>query len=352
MNLNVDGLVPSQISELINKLQNALKIIKYKKQTISKVALYEKGDIVCPYCNNNIVVKYGHTKTGIQNYKCKNCNRRFNDLTNTVVSGTHLNYEQLEIFLKCFQDKVTIRKTANRMRVNKKTAHLLRLKMIDALNEIRKNTKLSGETEADEIYKSINLKGTKPEKMPRASKHRKSKLTTSKGISKHKVCIASAIDEMDNKFLEIAGTGPITSNMVKDVLTPKVGKISKLITDCKSSYESEALKNKWNLIQIKSTGHSDNDGNCLANINSLHSGLTTFLSTFRGVSTKHLQGYLDWYCFDRYLNFSFEDVEQFDELLNETMTNSTIINSSNAYENYSGIDFYKVYSDYNFKPSI
>ena len=57
MNLNVDGLVPSQISELINKLQNALKIIKDKKQTISKVALYEKGDIVCPYCNDNI--KFG-----------------------------------------------------------------------------------------------------------------------------------------------------------------------------------------------------------------------------------------------------------------------------------------------------
>lgn len=350
-NLNINDLVPNQISELIDRLKESLVIIKNKKQTVSKVAAYEKGIVKCPHCHSHSVVRNGHPN-GIQNYKCKDCFKKFNDLTGTVVSGTHLSYEQLETFLKCFQDKVSITKTAKRMGVNKNTVHLLRLKMMNALGDIRENTKLQGEIEADEIYESINLKGTKPEKMPRASKHRKSKGTTTRGISKHKVCIASAIDEIDNKFLEIAGTGPITSNMVEKVLTPKIDKVKKIITDCKSSYESEAIKHNWNLVQIKSEGHVDYEGNSLANINSLHSGLTTFLAHFRGVSTKHLQGYLDWYSFDKYLNFCFEDNKQYNELLKTTMINSTIIKNSNAYDNYSCIDFYDVYSDYNFTPSI
>ena len=146
--------------------------------------------------------------------------------------------------------------------------------------------KLSGQVETDEFYRAINLKGTKPDKMPRISKSRTSNNgTSSRGISSHKVCIASATDEKDNMFMEIAGTGPITSKMVEKVLTPKMENVKKVITDCKSSYEKEAKINNWDLIQVKSNCYTDNEGNSLANINSLQSGFSTFISGFRGVST-------------------------------------------------------------------
>ena len=339
-NVNIYDLVPSQIAELIDKLKEALSIVKTRKQTLSKVASYERENVKCIECGSDHVWKNGLSKNKIQTYKCKNCNKRFDDLTNTIFSGTHLTYEQIEIFLQCFKDKVSIRKTASRMKVNKKTVHLLRLKMMDSLKEIRENIQLQGQVESDEIYKSINLKGTKPSNMPRASKPRKSKGTTTRGISSHKVCITSAIDENDNMFLEIAGTGPVTSNMVKQSLSPKMGDVTTLITDCKRSYESEANDNGWNLIQIKSSGYTDGTGNSLSNINSLHSGLSTFLSCFKGVSTKHLQGYLDWYIFDKYLNYCFEDDKQYNEILKNGVIRTTIIKERNAYENYSGIDFF------------
>ena len=60
---------------------------------------------------------------------------------------------------------------------------------------------MSGEIEADEIYRCINLKGTPKNKMPRAFKPRTSGGTTTRGISSHKVCIMGAIDENDNMFL-------------------------------------------------------------------------------------------------------------------------------------------------------
>lgn len=350
-NINVYDLVPSQIMETIEKLKQALKIVKNRKQTISKVALFESQEYKCPHCGSFKVVKNGHTKAKVQTYKCKECGKRFNDLTNTVFSGCNLTYEQIEIFWQCFIDKVSIRKTAKRMNVNKNTVHLLRLKVIDSLKEIRKNIILSGTIEADEIYRSINLKGTKPENMPRFSKPRTSNGNSTKGISSHKVCIASAIDELDTTFLEIVGTGPLTSEMAKETLESKCKNVTKLITDCKSSYEGVVKDNNWNLKQVKSKGYVDAEGNSLANINSVHSGLTTFLAHFRGVSTKHLQGYLDWYTFDKYLNYTFEDEKQANELMRIAVTSPTDITTLNMYDNHSGIDFFAVYSDYHFIPS-
>lgn len=187
--------------------------------------------------------------------------------------------------------------------------------------------------------------------MPRFSKQRTSKGTLRKGINSHKICIESAIDENDNMFLEIVGTGPITSNMVKKSLGSKLGKVKKITTDCKSSYEGFAKENRLNLKQVKSGSYIDSEGNNLANINSLHSGLTTFLSVFRGVSTKHLQGYLDWYVFERYLNFSFCEKQQLEQLLKNAFTNSSDFSTNNMYQNNSGIDFDTVYADYHFTPS-
>lgn len=350
-NVNIYDLVPAQIENMINKLKQALDIVKVRKQTISKTASFEKDTMLCPYCHKACVVKNGHTKDKVQTYKCKNCGKRFNDLTSTIFASCHLTYEQIVIFLQSFRDKVSIRKTAERMGVNRNTVHLLRLKMLDSFKDTKKQIRLSGEVEADEIYRSINLKGTKPIDMPRFSKPRSSKGTSTRGISSHKVCIESAIDENDTMFFEIVGTGPITSDMVKASLGKKIGNVSKLITDCKTSYESLAKEKHLNLRQVKSGCYTDNDGNSLANINSVHSGLTTFLSVFRGVSTKHLQGYLDWYTFDKYLNYSFTEVQQKNTLLKVSFTNKTNLNINNAYDNHSGIDFESVYYDYHYTPS-
>jgi len=77
--------------------------------------------------------------------------------------------------------------------------------------------------------------------------------------------------------------------MIKDIVVSKIANATKIITDCKSSYEIVAKENNWNLKQIKSGTYTDEDNNNLASINSLHQQLTLFLSNFIGVSTKHLQ---------------------------------------------------------------
>lgn len=350
-NVDIYSLLPEQLRELIYKIENALIVVNKRKNTMAKVVQNEKIQIVCPYCWEHSIVKNGHTKTGIQTYKCKNCNKRFNSLTKTIFSKSRLNISQIETFYECMNNKKTIRETAKLMGVSTCTVFTLRHKVLDVLSKIEENKILSGEIEGDEYYISVNLKGTKPKNMPRFSKPRTTHGGSKRGISSHQVCIVSAIDENDNFFFEIAGTGPITSEMIRKSFNSKITNVKKLITDCKSSYESVAIENNWNLIQIKSGTYIDEYGNNLANINSLHSGLSIFLSRFRGVSTKHLQHYLNWYSFEKYLKYVVELTKYVSTFMKNTIINNTELNYKTVYNNSSGIDFNAVYSDYNYIPS-
>lgn len=300
--IDIYNLLPEEIDMMIKNLTNALEVIKHRKNTNSKFVDNENEEIVCPCCKSNKIIKNGHDKNKVQTYYCKSCTKRFSSCTSIPISHTKLTYEQLVVFFNCMNDKLSIKKTAAKMGCNKNTVFLLQHKVLESISIVRKTIKLKGKIEADETYESINLKGTKSKNMPRASKHRSSKGGSKRGISNHQVCIASAIDEYDNCFLEIVGTGPITSEQIIDVFQDKTEKINCLITDCKSSYEKFAKENNIDLEQIKFGTYVNHNGYSLGNINSLHSELTTFLFNFKGVSTKHLQHYLDWFCFQKLIN--------------------------------------------------
>ena len=344
--VNIYELLPEEINEAIKRLSTALEIVQNRKNTKSRFISNEKKTVICPNCNSEEIVKNGHDKNKVQIYKCKNCEKKFTSCTNTFMSHTKLTYEKLVIFFECMNNKLSIRKTAAKMKVNKSTVFLLRHKVLDSLSEIRNNTKLKGEVEADEIYRSINLKGSKKGYMPRYSKPRSSKGGSKRGISNHQICIASAIDEFDNTFLEIVGTGPITSEQVKNAFKNKIDKVSCLITDCKSSYESFTKENNIRLEQVKSNTYVNDSGYNLSNINSLHSELSTFLSCFKGVSTKHLQHYLDWFNFQKIINYTVEILKQPMVMMKKTTLYKCSTNSNNVHKNSSGIDFNNVYSDY------
>ena len=49
--------------------------------------------------------------------------------------------------------------------------------------------------------------------------------------------------------------------MIKDIVVPKITNSTKVITDCKSSYESVSKENNWNLKQIKSGTYVDEENN-------------------------------------------------------------------------------------------
>lgn len=338
-----------ELRRIIKNLNNKLELLENSKNAICDMVLKERESICCPNCHSTNINKNGKYKQR-QNYICKECNKKFNNLTDTIFHHTHLTYKQIEKAFDSIINLFPIRKMANIIKISTKTAFTLRHKIISCLKDIVNSFKMKGIIELDEYYLSINLKGTKSQNMPRISKRRTSHGNRTRGISNHKICITSGCDEYDNLFFKIAGTSNVTSQMIKETVVPKIASTTKIITDCKSSYESVAKENKWNLKQIKSGFYTDEENNSLANINSLHQQLTLYLSNFRGVSTKHLQEYLDLFCFLKYLNWTIEYKEQLKEFKHKICIKNTNITYDNVCNNYSILNFDKIYEDYHYHP--
>lgn len=269
MNIEVEKMLPEKLIQLINELNNELLKKENSKGIIDLEIHKEKGKIYCPKCHSEHIKKNGKYKDR-QLYKCKDCNKKFNELTDTSFHHTRLKYKQIAEAYDCMVNKLSIRKTTNKIGVSIKIAFILRFKIISCLKQIINNE---------------NLKGTKQKNMPRASKRRQRNGTGKSGISKHTICITSGVDEYDTMIFKIAGTSNVSSEMIKNTIGKYIESGSKVIIDCKSSYESVAKEYIWDLKQVKSKGYVDNEGNNLATINALHSELDYFLSGFRGVST-------------------------------------------------------------------
>ena len=103
--------------------------------------------------------------------------------------------------------------------------------------------------------------------------------------------MVSSIDKNDNLLLEIVGLGRCTTDMLKNSLGVKLDNAKSISAD--SAYQKFCSKYKLILNAIPSGFHSNGIFN-ISEINGIHSQLETWLNKFKGVSTRHLQEYLDW----------------------------------------------------------
>ncbi|MDD4188044.1 MAG: IS1595 family transposase [Bacilli bacterium] len=141
--------------------------------------------------------------------------------------------------------------------------------------------------------------------MPRKSR-KKGNQDKQIGIHKELVCVVGAIDENDNIILKIVGNGPASKDMIDKALKDKIKKGSTLVTDSKNSYVKFAFENDLLLKQIPTKKHTVEGMYNLGNINSLFSDLDNWISNFNGISTRHLQQYLDWFVYRKILKYTLE----------------------------------------------
>lgn len=59
---NIYDLLPEEIEKLINKIIEALNIVKDRKNTNSRFVDSEKTLILCPKYNSEHIIKNGHDK--------------------------------------------------------------------------------------------------------------------------------------------------------------------------------------------------------------------------------------------------------------------------------------------------
>lgn len=291
----VKDLDPVTLIEFKNYLLEHITNFCCEKNSNSKIISNHKSNTFCDVCGC-ILHKNGRTKNGIQKYICPGCKHTLSETTGTVTFHSKLPFEIWSNVIDNLLDGFSIRRIAEENNISIPTSFSLRHKVLLSLKSFIDDIKLCGDAQSDEKYFSINLKGTKPSNMPRFSKKRTSTSSPYKGISHHKVCVVSTLDEYDNLILNIAGLGRCTTNMLEDCLNEKIEFVHTLTSDSASAYQEFCKKHCIKLQTVPSGFHSDGMIN-IAQINGVHSQLETWLSKFRGVSIRHLQEYLDWFVY-------------------------------------------------------
>ena len=341
----IKELDPVTIIEFKNYVIEHLSDLCSKKNSNSKiVSKFKNKEMFCEECGCKLY-KNGKTKNGIQKYICSVCKKTSSETTNTIICHSKLPFEVWRNIIDNLLNGFSLRRIAEENNISVLTSFRVRHKLLYALKNFIENINLSGKIQSDEKYFSINLKGTKKENMPRYSKKRTSKNSPYRGISHHKVCVVSSIDENDNLLLKIVGLGRCTTDMLKNSLGKKLKDAKSVNADSASAYQEFCKEYNLILNAIPSGFHSDGIFN-ISEINGIHSQLETWLSKFKGVSIRHLQEYLDWfvYIFTMKKRFMLSRIKT--ESYSKLLIDNNYIKSRDIFKIEIPIDLNVAYAEY------
>lgn len=235
----------------------------YNKE--NKVEKYEIS--TCPHCKSTSIIRNGH-KNSKQQYKCKDCRKNFYETTGKPTHWLHLT-DKIPLYIESLKKGMTIRKAAIYAGISKDTSFSWRHKFISSI----KNTPLLAESNN---VKAITLINT-----PYSNKGRKKAPEKIRKDSKTLIILENnqiSIEKLENKSLQ----NQIIKNIERiNVINPL--KIKGLTTTIKKIDKNQILHQYKLKNQLKLT------------ISNEIEQLSRWMSRFRGVATKYLQQYWNWY---------------------------------------------------------
>ena len=256
--------------------------------------IQEKSRFACPHCNSDEIVGHGRYK-GRKRYKCRACDKTFNDLTGTSVSGIHKK-QDWQAYLGCMSEGLTLREAAKKAHISFRTSFIWRHKVLSSLQDIG-CTKMEGIIESDETFFLFSEKGKRTIK-DRAPRRRGGKASKA-GINDEHVAVIVATDRHGDFVAQVAGRGRITAKQIDANLGKWIGDNAEVIcTDSHRSYGSFARKRglKHVSINVSKGQHVKDKVYHIQNINSIHSNMKDWMRRFKGgVGSDYMQNYMNWF---------------------------------------------------------
>ena len=242
------GMNPVERENAVRELREVIYEDSYETITDHDDAL------ACTRCGSISIVKKGRNPNGSQRWQCRDCQRTFSKVRDTLIDRSKLPVAKWMMYVECFVDCLALRECAVRCGVSLRTAWLMRRRLLKCLERyLPKFAAGAGvSVQLDETYLRESFKGNHRKGkfvMPRTARHRGGSLHK-RGLSREQICVMTGV------------------------------------TDSGAAFE-----------RVDAKLHRIN------RINTLHSNLDGFLAGFKGVSTKHLQSYLTWFLWRR----SFRD---------------------------------------------
>ncbi len=309
----------------------------------------------CPHCHSKNYKKNGFNPKYRQKYRCKDCGTVFMATTGTFFSHSPAKFLTWVEFVACKLNGETLEQESLAIEKPIHTCFNMRHKLYSAAGKKLKE-ELSGQVELDAAYTKINLKGTRKKDMPRLSKKRgkhKTSLVSKglSGISHHKVCIVTAIDEHDNILYKVTGQGS-ESQATFEQYARYFKKGSTVISDSKPCICNFAEHHSFTSEPIPVVGgrqvFTTSKGNSLGDCNELHTELKNLMRRAHGISTRHLQCYIDWLVFKKQLKYMIELKKRRSTTYMGLMRQPSSINTADICKQKMPIDLYRAYGEYHY----
>ena len=125
--------------------------------------------VACPSCESQEVIKRGFddTEPARQRYECHNCDKRFDDLTDTIFAGHH---QPLKVWILCLYFmglNLSNEQIAHELSLNESDAYQMTTAVAWRDRKKKPTVTLSNEVECDEAYVIAGHKG-----QPEVVKHK------------------------------------------------------------------------------------------------------------------------------------------------------------------------------------
>src|SRR5215831_18221172 len=120
--------------------------------------------VSCPHCDSFDITKQGRddTQPERQRYLCQSCERRFDDLTDTIFAGPH---QPLRVWILCLYFmglNLSNHQIAHELDLNKDDAHQMTCQLRQGIVRKKPSPTFTDAVECDEVYIVAGHKG-KPE---------------------------------------------------------------------------------------------------------------------------------------------------------------------------------------------
>lgn len=278
--------------QLISKLNRQEKIELFSLLKSSLNSLIPSEVTTCPCCGLTKFTKDGKYKD-TQKYQCKLSGKYFTYRTNTVLSGIAKIDKMGELInMLCNGDLPTLTDIREELGVSNQTAFDWRTKILTALyNHINLDSQV---VEFDEFFHYISRKGRKGMSYAR-KRGSKRKVGDNKYTDKVFMAYSRSTGKIDFHFSHIGRTKA-------DDVANYLGTYSDLhiYSDSHRSYISYFKRDNVAYDKFKAGDHVSHEDSNVHNqtINAYARGFKNFINDgLRGVSTKYIQGYCNWYCF-------------------------------------------------------
>ena len=287
---NFIHMIPSLDHDEEQLIKNAFAGVSDLQKVRELIEDSQEQSRCCPHCESNHVYRHGKSD-GLQRYRCVDCRKTYNALTNTPLARLRkkeLWLQHLDLMLQ----SCVLRDVSKEIHVSLTTAFRWRHRFTTWLEQDAPGH-LEGIIEMDETYFKHSQKGSK---VVGRSPHKRGEPALKRGLSKAQVCIFTAQDRSKHCIAAIAGVGPVSGPWLTAKVGPLIAEDSVIVSDGLTSYQQLVRKEKLEHVVVKNKrGQRTQGAYHIQHVNAYHSRLKQWINGhFHGVATKYLDHYLWW----------------------------------------------------------